>query len=420
MNILIIGNGSREHALAWKIKRSPKVSRIFVAPGNGGTEQIAINVPISTTSEIINWLKKNPVDLVVVGPDNYLEEGIVDQIESMNIPVFGPTRPAAEIEWSKAFAKQFMKEEGIPSAVFEVFSDYDDAVEYVRALPLPIVIKASGLAAGKGVIIAETIEEAESTLHEILEENKFGNAGNTVIVEEFLIGKEISIHAFCDGKTSVLFPAAQDHKRIFDNDKGPNTGGMGTIAPVPWVTQEMMDEIKQKIVDPTLVALMKRGRPFKGVLFPGIMITGDGPKVIEFNARFGDPETQSYMRILKTDLFEVLLSCTNGTLDKQKITWTKEYACCVVCASLGYPGEYQKGKVISGLEVVKNKYPGVEVFHAGTRIEDGKTITNGGRVLGVTATADTLKDALAKAYEATNSISFEGMQYRKDIGKKSL
>lgn len=420
MNILIVGNGGREHALAWKIKQSPKVDKIFVAPGNGGTEEIATNIPISTTKEILTWLQKNPINLVVVGPDNYLEEGIVDQIVSMNIPVFGPTRAAAEIEWSKAFAKQFMKEEGIPSALFEVFSDYEKAATYIKTCPLPVVIKASGLAAGKGVIIAETIDEAESTLHEILEENKFGDAGSKVIIEGFLVGKEISIHAFCDGKTSVLFPAAQDHKRIYEGDKGPNTGGMGTIAPVPWVTSEMMAEIKEKIIDPTLAALQKRGRPFKGVLFPGIMITSDGPKVIEFNARFGDPETQSYMRILETDLVEILLACTNGTLGKQKISWSKEYACCVVCASAGYPREYQKGKVISGLDVVKNKCSDVEVFHAGTRSEDGKTITNGGRVLDVTATDNTLKEALAKAYEATDSISFEGMQYRKDIGKKSL
>ena len=418
MKILVVGSGGREHTLVWKLKQSPTVRDIFVAPGNAGTGQIAENLPLVTTNEIIEWLKKNKVDLVIVGPDNYLEEGIVDEIKKLKIPVFGPTKVAAEIEWSKSFAKQFMQEEGIPTASFHVFSDYKKASEYTKTQKFPLVIKASGLALGKGVIIAHNLNEAEQALKKMMNEKIFGSAGTEVVIEEFLVGKEISIHAFCDGETAILFPAAEDHKRIFDEDKGPNTGGMGTIAPVPWVSDKILKEIEEKIVQPTLRALKKRGRPFSGILFPGVMITDEGPKAIEFNARFGDPETQSYMRILETDLVEILLACTNGMLKKQKIKWSKKSACCVVCASGGYPGKYETGKTISGLDTIHNK--SVVVFHAGTKMDGNKAVTNGGRVLGVTAVGKNLKTALSKSYDAIKSISFEGMQYRKDIGKKSL
>jgi len=418
MKILVVGSGGREHTLVWKLKQSPTVRDIFVAPGNAGTGQIAENLPLVTTNEIIEWLKKNKVDLVIVGPDNYLEEGIVDEIKKLKIPVFGPTKVAAEIEWSKSFAKQFMQEEGIPTASFHVFSDYKKASEYTKTQKFPLVIKASGLALGKGVVVAHNLSEAEQALKKMMNEKIFGSAGMDVVIEEFLVGKEISIHAFCDGETAILFPAAEDHKRIFDEDKGPNTGGMGTIAPVPWVSDKILKEIEEKIVQPTLRALKKRGRPFSGILFPGVMITDEGPKAIEFNARFGDPETQSYMRILETDLVEILLACTNGMLKKQKIKWSKKSACCVVCASGGYPGKYETGKTISGLDTIHNK--SVVVFHAGTKMDGNKAVTNGGRVLGVTAVGKNLKTALSKSYDAIKSISFEGMQYRKDIGKKSL
>jgi len=418
MKVLVIGSGGREHALVWKLKQSPTVRDIFVAPGNAGTAQMATNLLLSTTNEIVDWLKKNRADLVVVGPDSYLEEGIVDKIKELGIPVFGPTKAAAEIEWSKSFAKQFMKEEGIPTASFHVFSDYKKASEYIKTQKFPLVIKANGLALGKGVVVAHNLSEAEQALKKMMNEKIFGSAGAEVVIEEYLQGREISIHAFCDGETAVLFPAAEDHKRIFDGDQGPNTGGMGTITPVPWVSKEMIEEIERKIVKPTIQALKKHGRLFQGILFPGVMITDEGPKVIEFNARFGDPETEVYMRILETDLVEILLACINGTLKKQKITWSEKSACCVVCASGGYPGKYETGKTISGLDTIHNK--SVVVFHAGTKMDGNKAVTNGGRVLGVTAVGKNLKTALSKSYNAIKSVSFEGMQYRKDIGKKSL
>lgn len=418
MKILIIGNGGREHALAWKLKKSPKVTEIFIAPGNAGTSLIAKNINIFDIEEIINWIKENPVDLVVVGPDNYLADGIVDRLEVLGIKVFGPTRLAAEIEWSKVFAKNFMKKEGIPTATYEAFNDIDKAKSYIETQNFPLVIKASGLALGKGVIIANDLFEAKNTLDELMDQKIFGDAGSEIIIEEYLQGKEISIHAFCDGNNAILFPPAQDHKRIFDGDKGPNTGGMGTIAPVPWVTDLQMKEIEEKVVKPTLKALSKMDRPFKGILFPGIMITKDGPKVIEFNARFGDPETQSYMRILDSDLVDILFACVDGNLIDQKIKWSSKSACCIVCISGGYPGKYDKGKVVNGLENIKDI--NCEVFYAGIKTAGESFVTTGGRVLGVTEIGDDLKGALDDAYKNIEDISFEGMQYRKDIGAKSL
>ncbi len=418
MDILITGSGGREHALAWKLRQSQKIKNIFVAPGNAGTAQIAQNIAASKTEEIIEWLKDSPVDLVIVGPDDHLAEGMVDELEKLNIPVFGPTQAAAEIEWSKSFAKQFMKAENIPTASYEIFTDSTKAKSYLRSQEFPLVIKASGLALGKGVIIVNSLKEAERTIDDIMKSRIFGAAGNEIVIEEYLRGKEISIHAFCDGKDIALFPAAQDHKRIFDNDEGPNTGGMGTIAPVPWVTKEHMREIEEKVVLPTIRALEKQGRLFKGILFPGIMITDNGPKVIEFNTRFGDPETQSYMRILETDLIDILLACVNGKLKDQEIKWNDKAACCIVAASGGYPGDYKKGLAIEGLDSLDDQE--VIVFHAGTK-SDGKSImTNGGRVLGVTATGNNLRESLSQTYRAIKSISFEGMRYRKDIGAKSL
>lgn len=418
MDVLIIGNGGREHALAWKLRQSPKLSQLYVASGNAGTNELAKNLTLTTKEAILGWLSTNRMDLVVVGPDNYLAEGIVDQIEAMGIPVFGPARAAAEIEWSKAFAKQFMKRHAIPTASYEVFTDLEPAVIYIETQAYPLVIKASGLALGKGVIIAKSIIEARTALQDMLQDKVFGEAGNEVVIEEYLEGKEISIHAFCDGEDAVLFPAAQDHKRTFDNDEGPNTGGMGTIAPVPWVTTEILNEIKKQVVIPTLEALKQEGRLFKGILFPGIMLTTQGPKVIEFNARFGDPETQSYMRLLETDLLEVLLACVNGTLVETEIVWSERSACCIVAASGGYPGTYEKGKPISGLDTVI-EYE-VLIFHAGTKMEGEEVVTDGGRVLNVSMVADDLQEALATAYRAIDHINFEGMQYRSDIGAKSL
>ncbi len=418
MKILVIGSGGRENALAWKLKQSSKVTELFAAPGNPGTKDIATNVILNSQSEILEWLKQNPMDLVVVGPDNYLAEGIVDEIQDLGIKVFGPSKLASEIEWSKSYAKDLMKEEGIPTASFEIFSDFDRAFEYIKQNKFPTVIKASGLALGKGVIIAENLIDAETALREIMTDKVFGEAGDVVVIEEYLTGREISTHAFCDGENAVMFPSSQDHKRIFEDDLGPNTGGMGTIAPVPWVTEEHLNEVKEKIVLPLLKALQKRGREFRGLLFPGIMITEDGPKVIEFNARFGDPETESYMRILETDLVDILLACIDGTLLNIDINWSSQSAATIMCASGGYPGSYEKGKEIMGVNEITDK--DVAVFHSGTKIIDHKLITNGGRVLAVTAVGDTVRDALSKAYKAIEGISFEGMQYRKDIGKKSI
>lgn len=417
MDILITGGGGREHVLAWKLKQSPKVRNIFVAPGNAGTALIAQNVPLSKAEEIVEWVKDNPVQLVVVGPDSHLADGLVDMLEDFGVSVFGPTKTAAEIEWSKSFAKQFMKEEGIPTAAYEIFNDILDARAYLETQQFPLVIKASGLAFGKGVVIATSLQDARVALEEMMSDKVFGLAGTEVVIEEYLQGKEISIHAFCDGDKAFLFPSAQDHKRIFAGDQGPNTGGMGTVAPVPFVTPLQMKEIEEQVVKPTIQALKRRGRPFKGILFPGIMLTDSGPKVIEFNARFGDPETQSYMRILETDLLEVLLACAQGTLETVDVKWSKMTACCVVCASGGYPSEYENGKVIEGLA---NDQKDVLVFHAGTNAEGDTFVTNGGRVLGVTAVGCNLEIALKEAYEAVEGISFEGMQYRKDIGFKCL
>ncbi|MES2408960.1 MAG: phosphoribosylamine--glycine ligase, partial [Patescibacteria group bacterium] len=390
MKILVIGSGGRENALVWKLKQASKVTELFAAPGNPGTKDIATNLALNSQAEIIEWLKQNPIDLVVVGPDNYLADGIVDEIQNLGIKVFGPSKLASEIEWSKSYAKDLMKEEGIPTASFETFTDFDRALEYVKQNKFPTVIKASGLALGKGVIIAENFDEAETALREIMTDKVFGEAGDVVVIEEYLTGREISTHAFCDGESAVMFPSSQDHKRIFENDMGPNTGGMGTIAPVPWVTEAHLNEVKERIVLPLLKALKKRGREFKGLLFPGIMITEDGPKVIEFNARFGDPETESYMRILDTDLVDILLACIDGTLSKQKIEWSSKSAATVMCASGGYPGSYKKGKEIIGVNKITDK--DIVVFHSGTKLIDDKLVTNGGRVLAVTAVGETISE----------------------------
>ncbi len=418
MNILVVGSGGREHALVWKLQQSPRVTKIFVAPGNAGTSALATNIPISETREIIDWLKSNPIDLVVIGPDAYLAEGIVDKIQKIGITVFGPTKAAAEIEWSKSFAKNLMQEEGIPTASFKIFNNFVEADSYIKHRQFPLVIKANGLALGKGVIIAEDVIQAKKALKEIMEDKVFGKAGSEVIIEECLKGQEISVHAFCDGTNAVLFPSSQDHKRIFDGDSGPNTGGMGTIAPVPWVTKDQMKEIEEKIVLPTLQALKKRGRTFRGILYPGIMITKTGPKVIEFNARFGDPETQSYMRILDADLLDILIACSEGNIASKQIQWSKKYSCCVVCTSGGYPAAYEKDKVIKGLDIPGNN--DIVIFHAGTKTRGDKIVTNGGRVLGITAIGNNLSEALSSAYASLQSLSFSGMQYRKDIGAKSM
>lgn len=417
-NVLVIGSGGREHAITWKLKQSPKVGKLYVAPGNYGTALIAQNTSIDITDhkQIINFVKENKIDLVAVMPDDPLAAGLVNDLKKAGIKAFGPTKEASEIEWSKAYAKKFMKEENIPTASYKKFNDFKKAIDYLKKQKLPIVIKASGLALGKGVIIAKTFNEAKNALEEMMIKKIFGKAGTEVVIEEFLEGQEISIHAFCDGKQAIIFPSSKDHKTIFENNQGPNTGGMGTIAPVPWVTKKLIDQIKKTIVEPTIKGLKKRGRPFAGCLYPGLMITKDGPKVLEFNARFGDPETQSYMRLLKTDLFDIFMACAEGKLSKLNIKWSKKSASCVIIASAGYPASSQKGIPIKGIEKAE-KEKDIVIFHAGTKLDGKKLVTNGGRVIGVTSVGNTLEESLSKTYNAIKKIKIEGMQFRKDIGR---
>lgn len=419
-NVLIIGSGGREHALAWKLAQSPRIKKLFVAPGNGGTRQVAENIEITTTDidGLVAFAENNDIGLTVVGPDGPLALGVVDAFQARRLRIFGPTRVAAEIESSKAFSKNLMREAGIPTAAFQVFSEYDKALAYVRKRGAPIVIKASGLALGKGVYVCQTLAEAEASLTEIMLEHIHKDAGKEVVIEEFLDGQEISIHAFCDSKTFALLPSAQDHKPIRDGDEGKNTGGMGTIAPISWVSTDTLHILGEQVVRPTLEALAKRGRQFSGLLYPGLKMTTSGPKVLEFNARFGDPETQSYMRLLKTDLLDILEACVDNTLSKLTIEWHTGFAACVIIASGGYPDEYKKDVPLRGVAEA-GRVPNVVVFHAGTSFS-GEFRTSGGRVLGVTATGNTLRDALDRAYEATQLIEFEGMQYRRDIGAKTI
>lgn len=419
-NILIIGSGGREHALAWKLAQSPRIGKLYVAPGNGGTRDIAENIAIEATDArgLARFAEKNSINLTVVGPDDPLALGVVDVFQSHGLRIFGPTRAAARIEASKAFAKRLMRDSDIPTAPFRIFRKHESALEYVRKHGTPIVVKASGLALGKGAYPCKTLTKAEKALAEIMLERAYNQAGNEVIVEEFLNGQEVSIHALCDGKTSILLPTAQDHKPIFDGDKGKNTGGMGTITPVPWVTDQTLREVNEQIVRPTLQALTKQGKPFTGCLYPGLKMTDEGPKVLEYNARFGDPETQSYMRLLKTDLLDVLDACVDGKLADLAVEWNSGFAVCVVLASGGYPGKYKKEIPIFGI-IEAEKIPSVVVFHAGTMCSD-QLRTSGGRVLGITAVGKTLQEALDRVYEAVRQIKFKGMQYRKDIGAKAI
>ncbi len=419
--ILVIGSGGREHALVWKLAQSPRVQKIYIAPGNMGTAALAeaVAIPATDVGGLVQFALKKNIDVTVVGPDDPLALGITDAFLEKGLKIFGPTKAAAKIEASKSFAKHFMDQADIPTAKYKTFTDYNQALEYIKSSGLPTVIKASGLALGKGVSVCQTLDEAEQALRDSMLNKIHGEAGSEVVIEEYLAGREFSTHAICDGKSFQMFPPSQDHKRAFDGDRGPNTGGMGTIAPLPWITQDDMLEVKNHIVYRALEGLKKLGSPFSGLLYPGLMMTGGGPSVIEFNARFGDPECQSYLRLLKTDLLDVFEACAQQTLLKIKIEWEPKYACCIVLASGGYPGKYEKGKEITGIAAAES-LPDIIIFHAGTVIKDGKLVTNGGRVLGVTAIGDSLQEALDKAYGAVKLIHFEGMQFRTDIGKKSL
>ncbi|WP_010497628.1 phosphoribosylamine--glycine ligase [Paenibacillus elgii] len=418
MRILVVGGGGREHAICWALKKSPKVTDLYCAPGNGGIASVAECVPIQVNQfeEIAQFAIDHTIDLVVIGPDDPLSEGIVDHLEAEGLTVFGPRQNAAIIEGSKVFTKQLLRKYNIPTAAYESFERYEDAVAYLRRQQAPIVIKADGLAAGKGVVVAQTLDEAEKALHDIMVAKVFGESGNQVVIEEFLTGQEMSILSFVDGETVCPMVPAQDHKAVYDNDKGPNTGGMGTYSPLPHIPQAVIDESIETIIKPTAKAMVAEGRPFRGVLFAGLMLTPNGPKTIEFNARFGDPETQVVLPRLKTDLLDIFLAAVNGRLDQMEIEWSEEAAVCVILASEGYPASYPKGLPIEGLEDVKDSI----VFHAGTAVKDGAIVTNGGRVLGVTALGRDIAEARAKAYADADRIRFQGKHNRTDIAKKAL
>lgn len=420
MDILVVGGGGREHAIVWSLSKSPRAGKIYCAPGNAGIAQLAECVPIGVFEfdRLVAFAKEREVGLVVIGPDDPLAGGIVDAFEAAGIPVFGPRRNAAEIEGSKTFMKDLLHKYNIPTAAYRKFDNYEAAAAYLQEQPLPIVIKADGLAAGKGVTVAYTREEADQALKDIMVSKVFGDAGTQVVIEEFLAGQEMSILAFVDGETVRPMAAAQDHKPMFDGDKGPNTGGMGTYSPLPHIEASIITEAVKTIIEPTAKAMVAEGRPFSGVLFAGLMISPDGkPKTIEFNARFGDPETQVVLPRLKSDLLEIFLAVVEGRLADVEIEWSEEAAVCVVLASGGYPGSYPKGEPISGLE---ESGAGL-IFHAGTaRSEDGSWVTNGGRVLGVVGLGADIREAREAAYARAEGITFPGKQNRSDIAMKAL
>lgn len=419
MKVLVVGSGGREHALVWKIAQSSLVEELYCAPGNGGISAIAQCVPIKAMDieGIVKFSKEKQMDMVVVAPDDPLAAGMVDALEKAGIRAFGPNKAAAVIESSKSFAKELMKKYNIPTADYEVFDNSNDAINYLKDKKYPIVVKADGLALGKGVIIAQSFEEAKKAVESIMEDKVFGDAGRKVVIEEFLVGKEVSMLAFTDGKTIKTMVPSQDHKRALDNDQGLNTGGMGTFSPSRIYTDEIHNYCMEKIYKPTIEAMNKEGRKFKGVLYFGLILTEDGPKVLEYNARFGDPETQVVLPRLQTDILEIFNAVIDERLDEIETEWDNNACVCVIMASGGYPEKYNTGYEITGIEEAERDINTV-VFHAGTKRENGKYYTAGGRVLGVTSLESNLEAAIKKAYEGVSKISFEGMHYRKDIGKK--
>jgi len=421
MKVLIIGGGGREHALVWKIAQSPKVKKIYCAPGNAGIAELATCLPINSgdINKLLEFAKKERIDLTVVGPEDPLCKGIVDIFEKEGLKVFGANQKAVEIESSKSFAKYLLNKYGINTAAGKTFTSYKKAENYIRKTGAPVVVKADGLAAGKGVIVCETVSKAIDALKLIIKKRSFGDAGNKVVVEEYLTGEEASFLAFTDGKTILPLPSSQDHKAIYDNDQGPNTGGMGAYSSAPIVDRYMHKKIMEKIMMPTIRAMAKEGRPYKGVLYAGLMIDKDQIKVLEFNARFGDPEAQPLLMRIKNDIVPIMEATIKGTLDKCKLEIDDRAAVCVVMASKGYPGSYKKGMPISGLKDVK-RMKDVVVFHAGTAEKGKKVVVNGGRVLGVTALGNSVKKAISKTYSAVSKITWNGVYYRKDIGQKAL
>lgn len=423
MRILLIGGGGREHALAWKLAQSDKVEKIFAAPGNPGIAMLkkcsCIDLKLDDLEKVADYAEEESIDLTVVGPEATLVAGIADVFKRRGLPVFGPSKAAAQLEGSKAFSKELMAKYNIPTAFFKICEDMETAKAYVKEKGAPIVVKADGLAAGKGVVVAMTEEEALEAIEEMMGDHKFGNAGARVVLEEYMEGEEASLLAFTDGKTVVPMLAAQDHKRIFDNDQGPNTGGMGTYAPAPVMTDILRLKATERILKPVVAAMAKEGMPYQGCLYAGLMIKDDVIKVVEFNCRFGDPETQVVLPLLESDLAEIMLACATGTLDQADVAWSDKAAVCVVMASGGYPESYETGKVIIGL-VEADAQENTVVFHAGTKSAAGSIVTAGGRVLGVTAVDDNIRVARDRAYAAVENIKFDGAFYRKDIAWRAL
>lgn len=417
MNVLVVGGGGREHAIVWALSKSPKVTNLYCAPGNGGIAALAQCVPIKAADVdgMVAWAGFHAIDLVVVAPDDPLALGMVDALEDAGIPAFGPRKNAAILEASKVFSKGLMEKYRIPTAKYKSFTDIDAAMAYVREQGAPIVIKADGLALGKGVVVAQTLAEAEGAVTSMMAEGRFGAAGAHVVIEECMAGPEVTVLAFCDGEHLVPMPSSRDHKRAFDGDKGPNTGGMGAISPAPGYTPELAAQCMEEIFRPTMAAMQAEGRPFSGVLYFGLMLTAVGPKVIEYNARFGDPECQAVLSLLESDLLDIFMACREGTLDKLNILWRDEAACCLVLASGGYPGGYTTGYPIAGLDEAGKT---AVVFHAGTqKTENDEIVTAGGRVLGVTATGAHLDEAIAGAYNSAKHIHFTDHHFRSDIGR---
>lgn len=419
MKVLVVGSGGREHALCWKIAQRPD-TEVYVAPGNIGMVDVAtlVNIKVDDIAGLVDFAKAEGIDLTVVGPELPLTLGIVDAFQEAGLACFGPNKAAAKLEGSKAFSKELMKKYGIPTAAFDTFTDVDKAKAFVDEIGVPCVVKANGLAAGKGVIICMTREEADKAIEDMLTDHAFGDASATIVIEEYMVGPEVSVLAFADGKSVLPMVSAQDHKRIFDGDKGPNTGGMGAYSPAPVYTEALSAEVNKTIIEPTIAAMAAEGTPFTGILYTGLMLTEKGPRVLEYNVRFGDPETQPIMVRMKSDIVALFQACVNGKLDEATLEWHDEAAVCVIMASGGYPASSEKGVPIHGLDDIAAEE--AIVFHSGTAEKDGEIVTNGGRVLGVTAKDATIKGAIDKAYAAVEKINFDHMQFRRDIGARAL